>query len=140
MPQCSLNSRKSKETRGVKTFTTKTRRDVRMVPRVSEEHVCLHGKPNWWKNSRNKKGSPTEVNILRHPGIIKEGYHSMLNNPGEHSAASYISKTLWIRHHPYIWQHFDAPMSYTTKKILVIGCFSSFGVSFIQVYYSSVSL
>ena len=49
-------------------FPTKTRRDVGMVPRVSEEHVCLHGKTNWWKNSRNKKGSPTEVNILRHPG------------------------------------------------------------------------
>ena len=38
--------------------------------------------------------SPTEVNILRHPGTIKEGYHSMLNNPGEHSAALYFKDTL----------------------------------------------
>ena len=57
--------------RGVKMFSTKTRRDVGMVPCVSEEHVCLHGKTIWWKNSRNK-----------------EGYHSMLTNRGEHSAAS----------------------------------------------------
>ena len=35
-----------------------------MVPSVSEENMCLHGKINWWKNFRNK-----------------EGYHSMLNNP-----------------------------------------------------------
>ena len=97
-PQCSLHSRNSKETRGVKTFPTKTRREVGMVPRVSEEHVCLHGKTNWCKNSRNK-----------------EGYYSMLTNRGEHFAASmqehrgvppcsttqviilrhHISKTLW---------------------------------------------
>ena len=38
--------------------------------------------------------SLTEVNILRCPGTIKEGYHSMLNNPGEHSAASYFKDTL----------------------------------------------
>ena len=37
----------------------KTITDVGMVPRVSEEHVCLHRKTNWWKNSRNKKWSPT---------------------------------------------------------------------------------
>ena len=47
-----------------------------MVPSVSEEHVCLHGKINWL-NFRNK-----------------EGYHSMLNNPGEHSVASYFKDTL----------------------------------------------
>ena len=77
VPQCSLHSRKSKETREVKTFSTKTRSNVGMVPCVSEEHVCLHGKTNWWKNSRNK-----------------EEYHSMLNNPGEHSVASYFKDTL----------------------------------------------
>ena len=77
VPQCSLHSRKSKETRGVKMFSTKTRRDVGMVLCVSEEHVCLHGKTNWWKNSRNKKG-----------------YHSMLTNRGEHSATSYVKDTL----------------------------------------------
>ena len=38
--------------------------------------------------------SPTEVNILRRPGTIKDGYNSMLNNPGEHSAASYFKDTL----------------------------------------------
>ena len=51
--------------REVKTFSTKTSRDVGMVPSVSKEHMCLHGKINWRKNFRNK-----------------EGYHSMLNNPG----------------------------------------------------------
>ena len=55
----------------------------------------------------------------------KEGYHSKLANRGEYSVVSRnkegytilcstaqvnflrhrISKTLWIRHHPYIWQH-----------------------------------
>ena len=49
-------------------FATKTRRDVGMVPRVSEETMCLHGKSNWWK--------------------------TMPNNPGEHSAASYFKDTL----------------------------------------------
>ena len=29
--------------REVKTFSTKTSRDVGMVPSVPEEHVCLHG-------------------------------------------------------------------------------------------------
>ena len=53
------------KTREVKTFSTKTSRDVGMVPSVSKEHMCLHGKINWRKNFRNK-----------------EGYHSMLNNPG----------------------------------------------------------
>ena len=65
LPEYSLHSIKSKETREVKTFSTKTSRDVGMVPCVSKEHVCLHGKINWWKNFRNK-----------------EGYHSMLNKPG----------------------------------------------------------
>ena len=51
--------------REVKTFSTKTSRDVGMVPSVSKEHMCLHGKINWRKNFRNK-----------------EGYHSMLNNSG----------------------------------------------------------
>ena len=48
--------------------------------------------------------SPTEVSILRCPGTIKKGYHSMLNNPGEHSAASYIKDTLDTSPslHPYI--------------------------------------
>ena len=46
-------------------YSTKTSRDVGMVPSVSKEHMCLHGKINWRKNFRNK-----------------EGYHSMLNNPG----------------------------------------------------------
>ena len=32
-----------------------------MVPSVSKEHMCLHGKINWRKNFRNK-----EVDILRH--------------------------------------------------------------------------
>ena len=36
-----------------------------MVPSVSKEHMCLHGKIKWRKNFRNK-----------------ERYHSMLNNPG----------------------------------------------------------
>ena len=65
LSECSLHSIKSKETREVKMFSTKTSRDVGMVPSVSKEHVCPHGKINWWKNFRNK-----------------EGYHSMLNNPG----------------------------------------------------------
>ena len=45
--------------RGVKTFPTKTRRDVGMVPRVSEEHVCLHGKTNWWKTPGTRRGHQT---------------------------------------------------------------------------------
>ena len=65
LSECSLHSIKSRETREVKTFSTKTSRDVGMVPSVSKEHMCLHGKINWWKNFRNK-----------------EGYHSMFNNPG----------------------------------------------------------
>ena len=65
LPECSLHSIKSRETREVKMFSTKTSRDVGMVPSVSKEHMCLHGKINWWKNFRNK-----------------EGYHSMFNNPG----------------------------------------------------------
>ena len=52
-------------TREVKTFSTKTNRDVGMVPSVSKKHMCLHGKVNWQNNFRNE-----------------EGYHSMLNNPG----------------------------------------------------------
>ena len=52
-----------------KTFSTKTNRDVGMLPSVSKEHVCLHGKINWWENFRNKGGGGG-------------GYHSMLNNPG----------------------------------------------------------
>ena len=64
---------KSKEIREVKTFSTKTSSDVGMVPCVSEVHVCLHGKVNWQKTFRNK-----------------EGYLSMLSNPGQHSAVSYF--------------------------------------------------
>ena len=37
-------------------FSTKTSRDVEMVPSVSKEHMCLHGKINWQKNFRNKEG------------------------------------------------------------------------------------
>ena len=75
-------------------FPRKTRRDVGMVPRVSEEHMCLHRKTNWWKNSMNKKGSPTEVNILQCPGTRRCTIPCMLNNPSEHSAASYFKDTL----------------------------------------------
>ena len=69
LPECSLHSIKSKETREVKTFSTKTSRDVGMVPSVSKEHICLHGKINWQKNVRNKDTIPcptTQVDILRH--------------------------------------------------------------------------
>ena len=97
MPQCSLHSRKSKETRGVKTFPTKTRRDVGMVPHVSKEHVSLHGKTNWWKNSRNKKGSPTEVNILQHPGTRRGTILCSITQVN--ILRHHISKTLWICHH-----------------------------------------
>ena len=68
-----------------------------MVQRVSEEHVCLHGKTNWWKNSRNKEGYHSmRTNRSEHSAAArsKEGYHSMLNNPGEHSVASYFKDTL----------------------------------------------
>ena len=78
-------------------FSTKTRRDVGMVPRVSEEYVCLHGKTNWWKNSRNKEGYHSmHSNQSEHSAAArsKEGYHSVLNNPGEHSVASYFKDTL----------------------------------------------
>ena len=59
-------------------------------------------KPTGGKIPGTRRGtipwSPTEVNILyiydMHPGTIMEGYHSMLNNPGEHSAASYFKDTL----------------------------------------------
>ena len=55
-------------------------------------------KPTGGKTPGTRRGtipwSPTEVNILRHPGTIMEGYHSMLNNPGDHSAASYFKDTL----------------------------------------------
>ena len=74
-----------------------------MVPRVSEEHMCLHGKTNWWKNSRNKKGSPTEVDILRHPGTRRGTIPCSTTQVN--ILRHHISKTLWIRHHPYIWQH-----------------------------------
>ena len=49
-------------------------------------------------NSRNKKGSPTELNILQRPGTRRDTSHSMLNNPGEHSAASYTNVGLEIIH------------------------------------------
>ena len=63
---------KSTETRVVKTFPTKTSRDVGMVLCVSRTQ--WHGKTNWRKNVRNK-----------------EGYHSMQqppNHTGQHSLAS----------------------------------------------------
>ena len=53
MPERSLHSIKSKETREVKTFSIKTNTNVGMVPSVSEEHMGLHGKINWQKNFRN---------------------------------------------------------------------------------------
>ena len=67
LPKCSLHFITSKETREVKTLSTKTSKDVEMVPSVSEEHMCLHRKTNWWKNFRNKEGSyhsTTQVDIV----------------------------------------------------------------------------
>ena len=71
LPECSLHSITSRETKEVKTFSTKTSRDVEMEPSVSEEHMCPHGKMNWWKNFRNKEGhvatipcATTQVDII----------------------------------------------------------------------------
>ena len=144
MPQCSLHSRKSKETSEVKCFPQKTRSDVGMVPCVSEEHVCLHGKSTGGKPPGTRRGtipwSPTEVNILRHPGTIKEGYHSMLNHPGDHSAASYFKDTLDTSPSLHLAKFSCTYFLYHQVNSCNIGCFSSFGVLFIQVYYSSMSL
>ena len=78
LPECSLHFTKRKETREVKTFSTKTSRDVGMVPSVSKEHVCLHEKSTGGKTSGTRRGtipcSTTQVGILRHQ-----------------------AKTLWIR-------------------------------------------
>ena len=68
-----------------------------MVPRVSEEHMCLHGKTNWWENSRNKEGYHSMLNNQGEHSVVsrnQEGCHSMLNDPGEHSVASYFKDTL----------------------------------------------
>ena len=48
--------------------------------------------------------SPTEVNILQCPGTIKEGYLPC-STTQVNILRHHISKTLWIRHHPYIWKH-----------------------------------
>ena len=61
LTMCSLHS--------VKSFPTKTSRDIGRMLCVPQIHLCLHGKPNWQKNVRNKEGyhsmkQPTQVNIL----------------------------------------------------------------------------
>ena len=70
LPECSLQSIKSKETREVKTFSTKTSQDVGMVPSVSKEDVCLHEKSTGGKTSGTRRGtipcSTIQVDILRH--------------------------------------------------------------------------
>ena len=59
---------KTLRNKGSKTFSTKTSRDVGMVPSVSEEHMCLHGKINWWKTLGARRGtipcSTTKVDII----------------------------------------------------------------------------
>ena len=64
---------------------------------LKNTRACME-KPTGRKTPGTRRGiipcSPTEVNILQHPGTIMEGYHSMLNNPGEHSVASYFKGTL----------------------------------------------
>ena len=56
--------------REVKTFSTKTSRDVGMVPSISKEHMCLHGKTTGGKTSGTRRGtipcSTTQVDILWH--------------------------------------------------------------------------
>ena len=89
--QCSLHSIKSRETRVVKKVSTKTSRDVGMVPSASKNHASLHGKTYGWKNCRNKEVNHPIPKPWYH---LKEGCHLMLNNPGEHSAASDFNATL----------------------------------------------
>ena len=66
-------------------------RDGAMYVSLKNTCACME-KPTDRKAPGTRRGtipwSPTEVNILRRPGTIKEGYHSMLENPGEYSAAS----------------------------------------------------
>ena len=56
--------------REVKTFSTKTSRNVGMVPSVSKEHMYLHGKSTGGKTSGTRRGtipcSTIQVDILRH--------------------------------------------------------------------------
>ena len=73
-----------------------------MVPCVSERTRVPAWKSKVVKKLQEQGGvatipcSPTEVSILQRPGTIKGGYHSMLNNPGEHSAASYFKDNLYF--------------------------------------------
>ena len=65
-----------------------------MVPRISEEHVYLHGKPTGGKFQEQEGVTNRGEHFAASRN--KEGCHSMLNNPGEHSAASYFKDTLDI--------------------------------------------
>ena len=62
-----------------------------MVPSASKNHASLHGKTYGWKNCRNKEVNHPIPKPWYH---LKEGCHLMLNNPGEHSAASDFNATL----------------------------------------------
>ena len=48
LTMCSLHSIKSTEIRVVKMFSAKASRDVGMVQCISERHMCLHRKADWW--------------------------------------------------------------------------------------------
>ena len=54
--QCSLHSIKSKETRELQKVSTKTSRDVGMVPGASEDHAALHGKLAGGKTAETRRG------------------------------------------------------------------------------------
>ena len=90
LPQCSLHSIKSKETREVKTFSRKTSRDVGMVPSVSEEHVPAC-KIHMVEKLQEQGGVATimdsytdifSVDVGQRIIQSNQPFHSMLNNPG----------------------------------------------------------
>ena len=66
---------------------------------MSLQHNCAHiEKPTGDKTSGTRRGTIS------------------CNNPGQHSLASI--KTLWLHfHHPYIWQHLDAPTTIACYNI-----------------------
>ena len=76
-------------TREVKTFPTKTSRDVGKVPSVSKEHMCLHGKINWRKKLQEQGGVPFHAQQSR---LTFSGIKDTLDtcSPSLHLATSVV--------------------------------------------------